>query len=93
PLEAEAAWGRPGPLDSILIPSPKQFLLSHGHVTLAPRPGPPTPWVYRGHKREGWPGAPLEPETDGLHDAIGPASYAQREDSHDETWDREKRIV
>ena len=38
PLEAEAAWGRPGPLDSILIPSPKQFLLSNGHVKLAPRP-------------------------------------------------------
>ena len=31
------------------------------------------PWNYRGHKHEVWPGAPLEPDTDGLHDAIGPA--------------------
>ena len=93
PLESETARGRTMPPDSILIPSPKRFLLSNGHEKFAPRLGERKPWTYRGQKREVWPGAPLEPETDGLHDAIGPAAYADREDSHDETWDREKRIV
>ncbi len=93
PLESEAGRGRAMPPDTLLIPSPKQFLLSNGHVMYAPQTGERTPWNYRGRKHQIWPGAPLEPETDGLHDAIGPASYADREDSHDETWDREKRIV
>lgn len=93
PLESEAARGRPMPPDPFLIPSPKQFLLSNGHVKHAPRLGADAAWNYRGHKHEVWPGAPLEPDTDGLHDAIGPAAYAEREDTHDETWDREKRIV
>lgn len=93
PLESEVMAGRPAPRDSILIPSPKRFLLSNGHEKFAPRLEEHAQSTHRGHKREVWPGAPLEPETDGLHDAIGPGSYVDREDSHDETWDREKRIV
>ena len=93
PLESEVAGGRALPRNSLLIPSPKRFLLSNGHVKFAPQLGEQKPWNYRGHKLEVWPGAPLEPDTDGLHDAIGPGAYVDREDSHDETWDREKRIV
>ncbi|KQT18742.1 H subunit of photosynthetic reaction center complex [Methylobacterium sp. Leaf399] len=92
PLESEAMAGRPSP-DPILIPTPKFFHLSNGETKSAPQTGGPNAWNYRGHKHEIWPGAPLEPDTDGLHDAIGPGSYVDRDDHHDRTWDGEKRIV
>lgn len=92
PLESEVA-GRLKRPDPILIPTPKLFHLSNGETKSAPQTNMQPAWNYRGHKREIWPGAPLEPETDGLHDAIGPASYVDRDDHHDRTWDGEYRIV
>ncbi|KQO58180.1 MULTISPECIES: photosynthetic reaction center subunit H [unclassified Methylobacterium] len=92
PLENEVA-GRLKRPDPILIPSPKQFLLSNGLVKTAPQTDMQPARNYSGHKREIWPGAPMEPDGDGLHDQIGPGSYVDRDDHHDRTWDDEKRIV
>ncbi|NEU11056.1 photosynthetic reaction center subunit H [Methylobacterium sp. BTF04] len=92
PLESEGAIGRPSP-DPILIPTPKFFRLSDGKVKTAPPAAGPNAWNYRGSKQEVWPGSPLVPDTDGLHDAIGPGAYVDRDDSHDETFDGQKRIV
>lgn len=38
-------------------------------------------------------GAPFVPTGNPLRDAVGPASYAQRQDHPDETWEGEARIV
>ena len=93
PLEAEGVPGRRATPDPILIPTPKFFHLSDGKVKTAPPREGPNAWNYRGHKHEVWPGAPLEPDTDGMHDQIGPGSFADRDNAHDHTWDGEKRIV
>lgn len=92
PLESEVA-GRLKRPDPVLIPMPKLFRLSNGEVKTAPQTDMQPAWNYKGHKREIWPGAPMEPDGDGMHDAIGPGAYVDRDDHHDRTWDGEKRIV
>lgn len=70
------------------IPRPKAFRLQHGETVYAPGD--------RGDKRpiqavhEPWPGAPLDPTGDPMRDGIGPASYAQRADTPDITFDDEQ---
>ncbi|HEX8417006.1 MAG TPA: photosynthetic reaction center subunit H [Methylobacterium sp.] len=92
PLENEVA-GRLKRPDPILIPTPKLFHLSDGQIKTAPQTDMQPARNYKGHKREIWPGAPMEPDGTGMHDAIGPGSYVDRDDLHDHTWDGTKRIV
>ena len=73
-------------------PSKKTYLLHDGSTLTLPRepnertlalklvPGPSE-------------GAPSEPTGNPLRDAVGPASYALRQDHPDESWEGEPRIV
>jgi photosynthetic reaction center H subunit len=74
------------------IPSPKPFILPHMGPTIVPRverdltglmvPAAP------------WPGAPMEPLGDPMQDGVGVASYAQRKEEPDLTFDtNEPKIV
>jgi len=74
------------------IPAPKMFALPHGGVVYAPsgiadtRPVAAVPIGP-------WPGAPLEPTGNPLVDAVGPASYAERANVPDKTFDGQPRIA
>ena len=74
------------------VPSPKSFRMPEGHTSYAPetvkeipRPGlrPTAPW----------PGAPLTPTGNPLVDGVGPASWANRMDEPEMTWEGEPAIV
>jgi photosynthetic reaction center H subunit len=74
------------------IPNAKTFVLPHGGVAYAPRVGEKEP-EYNATPIAGWPGAPLEPNGDGLNDKVGPGSYALRADTPDLTLDGMPKIV
>jgi photosynthetic reaction center H subunit len=74
------------------IPAPKTFQLTHGGTVTVP--------AWQGDTREikarpvgAWPGAPLEPTGDPMEDGVGPASYAERADKPDLTYEGHVRIV
>ena len=92
PLEAEA-YGRLKNPDPVLIPTPKAFHLSSGRTMHAPQTNVAYDTDVAGRKREPWPGAPYFPTGNPMEDRIGPGSWAKREDTHDHTWEGEKRIV
>ena len=74
------------------MPEPKTFLSPHGGTVQKPdyvkddRP-------VKAMRREGWPGAPLEPTGNPMLDGVGPASYAERADEPDLTLDGAVKIV
>lgn len=74
------------------IPEPKTFRLRDGRMVQAPnrkgdtRPVAATPAF--GHL-----GAPLVPTGDPLADAVGPASYAERAEEPERTWEGEPLIA
>jgi len=74
------------------IPKSKTFVLPHGGTTLAPRTGEREP-DYNASPIAAWPGAPLEPNGDGLNDRVGPGSFALRADTPDLTLDGVPKIV
>jgi photosynthetic reaction center H subunit len=92
PLEAEVTGLLKRP-DPILIPTPKLFHLSDGKVKSAPQTDMKPDRNFVGHKREPWPGAPLEPGATPMLDHVGPGSWVHRDDAHDHTFDGQKRIV
>ncbi|MEA1830685.1 photosynthetic reaction center subunit H [Methylobacterium durans] len=92
PLEAEVTGTLKSP-DPILIPTPKLFHLSDGKVKTAPQTDTKPDRNFVGHKREPWPGAPLEPGGNPMQDHIGPGSWVHRDDEHDHTFDGQKRII
>lgn len=92
PLEDEAV-GRLKAPDPFLIPTPKAFRLSSGHIMWAPQTNIAQDTVVPSRKVEPWPGAPYERTDTSLRAGVGPGSWAPRHDEHDRTWDGEKRIV
>lgn len=68
------------------IPSPKTFLLHDGSTRSAPRAEPPGRPIAAVPVAP-WPGAPLEPTGNPMLDAVGPASYVDRADVPDLTYD------
>ena len=67
------------------MPSPKTFILAHGHGTvLAPKPEP-VQELPIGPVR--WSGDPIEPLGDPMHLGLGPAAYAMRSDKPHLAWD------
>ncbi len=68
------------------IPPPKTFVLQDGSKVYAPRKEQPEA-EPKATPIGPWPGAPLEPDGDGMVDAVGPASYAMRKDIPDLMWD------
>lgn len=73
------------------VPTPKQFLLPHGGVQMAPRAE--APQTVRAEPVAKWPGAPLQPTGDPMLDAVGPAAYAMRAETPDLTIDGHPKIV
>jgi len=74
-------------------PPPKQFQLPHGEgVREAPRVEPP-PRPIEGATSMPYPGEPLRPTGNPMREAIGPASYGDREDVPDLTLEGTPKVV
>jgi photosynthetic reaction center H subunit len=92
PLESErsaniAVQGWPG------VPSPKAYLLADGSTVYAPRAEPYDARPVKATPIGPWPGAPLEPDGDGMVDGVGPAAYAERLDIPDATVHGTPKLV
>ncbi len=74
------------------MPSPKVFRLRDGATYTAP-PGNPETREIRAAAAQPWNGSPQLPTGNPMTDAVGPASYAEREDRPDLTLDGEPMIV
>jgi photosynthetic reaction center H subunit len=74
------------------VPAPKTFKLRGGGTYQAP-PGNPESREIHAQAAQPWPGSPQQPSGDPMLDAVGPASYAEREDKPDLTIDGEPMIV
>jgi photosynthetic reaction center H subunit len=74
------------------IPKPKTFKLPHGGTVSAPDFKRDTR-VISAKPTASFPGAPLEPNGNGMLDAVGPGSYAERADVPDLTYDGHNKIV
>ena len=75
----------------LLIPEPKTFLLPHGGTFSAPNDVRDTRPV-KARRAGAWPGAPLIPTGDAMADGVGPASWAERADVPDMTFDNKVKI-
>ncbi len=75
------------------IPAPKSFLLADGSTVMAPRAEPHDSRPVKATPIGNWPGAPLEPDGDGMVDGVGPASYAERLDIPDATMHGTPKLV
>lgn len=76
----------------LFIPDAKTFHLPHGGTVKAPNLRADTRPV-KASRRVEYPGTPLEPTGDPMADAVGPASYAERADEPDRTFDGKVKIV
>lgn len=76
----------------LFIPEAKTFNLPHGGTAIAPDLKADTRPV-KASRRVNYPGTPLEPTGDPLADAVGPASYAERADEPDRTYDGQVKII
>lgn len=74
------------------MPDPKVFKLRDGATYTAP-PGNPESREIRAAAAQPWNGSPQQPMGNPMTDAVGPASYAQRENRPDLTVDGEPMIV
>lgn len=78
--------------DFLFIPPAKTFKLADGSTVQAPN----GKWDQRtpnGTKIAVWPGAPLIPNGDPMLAAVGPGSYAEREDKPEMTFEGALKIV
>jgi photosynthetic reaction center H subunit len=69
------------------LPPPKTFITSDGHSVTVPRADEVEPPVVGAVRAGGFFGAPLVPTGNPMVDAVGPASYAQRAEVPDLTYD------
>jgi photosynthetic reaction center H subunit len=92
PLETDRRSDRVAVQGFPPMPRPKTFLLRQGHTYMAP-PGNIDRREVKAVPIGPWPGAPLEPTGDPMIDAVGPASYAERDDVPEVTAEGENRIV
>src|SRR5262245_46464096 len=74
------------------VPAPKIFQLRNGSTYQAP-PGTRESRQINAQPAAPWPGAPLQPSGDPMADAVGPASWVEREDVPDLTAEGENKIV
>jgi photosynthetic reaction center H subunit len=91
PLESDRA-GRVTVQGFPAMPRPKAFLLEDGAIVLAPRQEQDRrPILAR--PNGSYPGAPLLPTGNPMHDAVGPAAFAPRANHPDTAIDGEPMIV
>lgn len=92
PMETD----RPGRthVDGLLpMPSTKTFLLHDGSSVTAPHSRDSAPKDLAARAIAPYPGAPLEPTGNPMHDNIGPGSYTHRMDVAERMWDGTTLIV
>ncbi len=77
----------------IWYPPKKTFTLPHNRGTVTVPHGKRDERKHALKRSAVWPGAPYLPTGDPMRDAVGPASYAEREDVPDLTNDGRNRIV
>ena len=73
------------------VPSPKEFLLPNGHVSLSPNPNE-APQQFSGEAVHGWSGSPIEPVGNPLTAGVGPGAWANREDHAEKDYLGNARI-
>ena len=73
------------------VPSPKEFLLPNGHVSLSPNPDE-APQQFSGEAVHGWSGSPIEPVGNPLTAGVGPGAWANREDHAEKDYLGNARI-
>ena len=73
-------------------PSPKTFLLPYGGTYSAPNNKKDERTIHA-KPVAAWPGAPLQPTGNPMRDGVGPASYAQRQDVPEYTFEGLPTIV
>ena len=92
PLLSDDTRGRAMPNPFPTMPQPKTYLLPHGGTVTVPNSNVDArPIAAR--PIGNFPGAPLEPTGNPMRDAVGPASYAERADVPDLTYEGEAKIV
>lgn len=75
------------------MPEPKSFKLHDGSLVYAPKTGGTRVAEATAATPAPWPGAPIEPTGNPMIDAVGPASYAMREEVPDLTLEGHPKIV
>ena len=75
------------------MPKPKMFETADGRMRQAPDPQSADTREFNAEFAIGGPGSPLVPKGNPMTDAIGPASYTERPDVVDVTYENEPRIV
>jgi photosynthetic reaction center H subunit len=78
---------------SLWMPKPKTFITNDGRTKQAPDPAMADTRELNAEFAIGGPGSPLVPLGDPMKDSIGPASYAERPDIPDLTFEGEPRIL
>jgi photosynthetic reaction center H subunit len=73
------------------MPSSKSFTMPDGSTVTVPRA--PDSQELAARPLEPWPGAPLEPTGNPMLDGVGPASYAQRDNVPELTFEGHPRMV
>lgn len=73
------------------IPTPKRFDMPEGHSSYAPQTTQEIPRTGL-RPAAAWPGAPMIPTGNPLVDGVGPASWANRNDEPEVTWEGEPAI-
>jgi photosynthetic reaction center H subunit len=91
PLLSEVS-GRAEDHGVIWMPSPKTFKLADGRTVVAPT-GKGDTRTLKLEPVEPWSGAPLRATGNPMLDGVGPASYAERADVPDVTYEGHARIV
>ncbi len=92
PLENDTRAGMPINQGILWIPEPKTFLLPHGGSVQKPDYQSDTRPIAA-EQPLGTPGSPLIPTGNPMLDGVGPASYAQRSDTVDLTYEGKPKIV
>jgi photosynthetic reaction center H subunit len=73
------------------VPTPKTFRLAHGGEVEAPNARRDERQIRA--EADAYPGSPLVPTGNAMIDAVGPASYAERSDRPDLTFEGDVRMV
>jgi len=74
------------------VPAPKTYILPHGGTVQAPCPSRADRRAVAAIPAANFPGAPLVPTGDAMRDGVGAASYAERSDHPDLTFEGHVKI-
>lgn len=91
PLEEEPS-GRTESAGFFFVPPKKTFILPNGRGTIEMTYGKADTRDLALSRSAPWPGSPFLPSGDPMKDGVGPASYAERLDEPDLTWEGLDRI-